>query len=143
AVGSSRCMNYFPPVPPFPPYPNPNDTVARPMSFPIAGYSLALPVDLAPGVANGCPNRTSATQAIQLTGSAVSRLFGGDIRFWDDLDLTAANPSLNGCHVPVTRVVRFESGAATDVMRFYLANVAPSRSGSLCDPGTTWSTLKR
>jgi ABC-type phosphate transport system substrate-binding protein len=133
---------YTPPYQPGPTtFPDATDQQANVMSFPVAGSSAAIVVNLAAGAANGCPNRTSATQAINLAAAAVSGLAGGDIKQWSDSRLTANNPGLVNCNVPVTRAVRFDKSGTTQIFKNYLKNADANRSGATCDPGTSWATL--
>jgi ABC-type phosphate transport system substrate-binding protein len=140
-AGACQTSPYAPPYQPNTPatWPDPADQAATVMSFPVAGSSDAIAIRLDAGA--GCPNRTSATTAINLTTAALSGLAGGDILTWGDSRLTANNASLVGCTVPVRRVVRFDKSGTTQIFKNYLSNADPNRTGATCDPGNSWNSL--
>jgi ABC-type phosphate transport system substrate-binding protein len=117
-------------------YPNANDVAAPLMSFPVAGSAVVVAVNLkGTGICTGTP-----PAAIQLTGSMVSKLFGGDILTWNDpaLRVGGINAGLANCPGAVTRVVRLDDSGTTQIFKNYLSAVDSSRSGATCDPTTVW-----
>jgi len=140
ALGCSDFAGLQPRYAPTPaPYPDPADVAAPIMTFPVAGTSIALGVNLP---ASACGGAKPAS--IQLTTSLASRLLGGDIRTWDDASLRAGglNAALANCHVNVTRVVRFDSLTTTQVLKNYLVNADDARSTSAgCFLGGHWGVF--
>jgi ABC-type phosphate transport system substrate-binding protein len=119
-------------------YPNAADVAAPLMSFPVAGSAVVIGVNLkGTGICTGTPPAT-----VNLTGTMVSKLFGGDILTWDDPALRTGNlnAGLANCHGAVTRVVRLDDSGTTQIFKNYLAHVDTSRTGATCDPGTVWGT---
>src|SRR5262249_31994505 len=134
--GCSAFSSYTPPFQPSPgPYPAGSDAQSPIMSFPIAASSIVVGIFF--GGTSGCP------ATVQLTSKMVSQLFGGDITAWNSSTLRAGglNPGLATCNLFVRRVVRSDSAGTTQILKDYLKNVDGTRSGALCSPGTSWTTL--
>lgn len=127
-------------VPPFAPnsttqsaYPNTgNDIAANLMSFPVAGSSEAVEVNL--------PSSCSATTSLEFTGSQLSAIMGGNVAMWNSSVLTSNNPSLSSCAVAITRVVRQDNSGTTNIFKQYLIDIDNNRTGATCAPGTTWAS---
>jgi ABC-type phosphate transport system substrate-binding protein len=118
-------------------YPNGSDATGNLMSFPVAGSAVAIGVNLK----SVCPTVTS----LNLTGAQISELFGGDILNWNDSRLQAGQSAaivtaLQGCTVPVTRVVRLDDSGTTQIFKNYLGHVDMNRASATCDPGNVWGT---
>jgi ABC-type phosphate transport system substrate-binding protein len=114
-------------------WPDPADLQANVMSFPVAGASNAIAINLAAGT---CPSRPT-NGPINLTHEAASKLLGGDILTWGDPRLVATNATLNGCTVPVTRVVRRDKSGTTQITKTYLSKADGNRqlgSAATCAP---------
>jgi ABC-type phosphate transport system substrate-binding protein len=105
------------------------------MSFPIAGSSTTLDVDLTSAQCGG-----TATGAIDLTPQQISDLMGGSILNWDSPELrnNGENAWLASCNEPVSRVVRYDDAGTTGILKGYFLNVDPNRTGATCDP-SPWS----
>jgi ABC-type phosphate transport system substrate-binding protein len=127
-------ITFNPPFQPTPgPYPNAADATARVMSFPVAGSSIGIGVNLS---AAGCGG--TAPTSINLSAANMSKLISGDITVWSDPALVADNAGLATCTQSVTRVVRLDKSGTTQTFKNYLKNADGSRV--LCD-GTTWGGL--
>ena len=105
------------------------------MSFPVAGASVAIGVNL---TATDCPGLTGPP-SINLTSSQASRIFGGLITSWNDPALTTSSPDLAGCPVAITRVVRLDKSGTTQTLKNYLAKA--DGATWLCDGVSLWSVL--
>jgi hypothetical protein len=122
------------------------------LSVPIAGSATALGVN-ASLLASGCSTDTAAhpwtaTQGLQLTQAAASRIYGGDDATWGSADIVATNPGLSGCTLPILRVVRKEGSPSgtTELFKNALYDVDPSRTlgsgtygAATCQPSLTWT----
>jgi ABC-type phosphate transport system substrate-binding protein len=134
--GLGGCAITF--VPPFSPnspavWPDPTDATAKVMSFPVAGSSVGIGVNLSAANCGG-----TAPGSINLSTANMSKLISGDITAWNDSALVADNPALANCTQAVTRVVRLDKSGTTQTFKNYLKNADGGRT--LCD-GTTWTTL--
>lgn len=124
------------------PYPDAADIAAPVMSFPIAGSSIVVSVNLTAGDCGG-----SAPGALTFTSEIVSKLFGGDITNWNDaalrptVDGIVRNSGLANCNVPVERVVRLDRSGTTQIFKNYLQRADTTRTGATCQPATQWSTF--
>lgn len=136
-------ITFSPPFQPTPgPYPDKEagkeDIQANIMSFPIAGASEALPVNLTAANCGG-----TAPKEISFTANEVSRIFGGDIAKWNDTELVANNASLTNCNVAIKRVVRFDNSGTTNIFKQYLIRADETRSTTVnCTGGSptkTWA----
>lgn len=105
------------------------------MTIPIATGADAVGINLSPSVCGGDPIPSS----INLSRSAVSKLFGGVITFWNDPAIVADNPGLANCAVTVKRVVRQDSSGTTQVWKNYLRAIDPNTVQ--CDGVETWNFL--
>src|SRR5262249_47335386 len=78
---------------------------------------------------------------INLTPKAASRLFGGDIATWNDLELAGitGNTELKNCTAKVIRIVRLDSSGTTNILKQYLIRAEEERTGQACAPGKKWS----
>jgi len=140
AGGGSCAANPF--TQPFEPTPGPYpdttsgqaDTLANIMSFPIAGESVALIVNLPSAACKGTP-----PTSLDLTAAEVSRIYGGDALKWNDTELVANNASLANCEGAITRVVRQDSAAQSEFLKKYLVNADNERTGQKCAEGKKWS----
>jgi ABC-type phosphate transport system substrate-binding protein len=117
------------------PYPHGGDTAESILSFPIAGSSVAIGVNLQAadctvdntgiGIPLGRPT------SLNFTAAQVSLIFSGDVTFWDDAALGAtaggANPKLKNCHKAITRVVRLDKSGTTQIFKNFLSNSDGSR----------------
>lgn len=139
-LGGTACKLAF--DPPFQPqapsneYPNAADITAPVMSFPVAGSSVTVPVNLTGTCTKGTPT------ALKFDAKEVSRLFGGDIATWSDSELVATNSILatDECTGAVTRVVRQDSSGTTNIFKQYLIRAENERSSSVtCAVGKKWS----
>jgi len=122
-------------------FPNSNDATGNMMSFPIAGSAEALLVNL---TAAQCTAGTPSN--LQFTPSQVDGILGGSILMWNSSLLTVNNPSLSTCSTAITRVVRFDNSGTTSILKTYLNDIDPTRTGAAvtCDPGTgttPWITI--
>ena len=61
---------------------------------------------------------------IKLTGKEISRIFSGQVRFWDDKELTENNPNIDFPHTPVQVYVRSDSSGTSGNFTNYLTGVA-------------------
>jgi phosphate transport system substrate-binding protein len=118
------------------PWPNANDVQANVMSFPVAGSSVAVMVNLSAAACGG----TKPT-ALNFSANTVSKLFGGDYQTWNDPALVAENASLANCNIAISRFVRFDKSGTTQVFKNFLNNADGARSGATCDPGNSWTNL--
>jgi len=144
AGGGSCALTFTPPFDPTPgPYPDTTsgqaDTQANVMSFPIAGESLALIVNLPSAACNSKP-----PTSLDLTATEVSRIYGGDALKWNDPELVANNPLLTNCAGAIKRVVRFDSAAQSEFLKKYLINAEATDGGrgtvsGECAAGSPWS----
>lgn len=132
-------LTFTPPFEPKPaPFPSSEDVQAKVMSFPIAGSSVALPINLTAADCGG-----TAPSGLNFNANEVSRIFGGDIAKWNEAELVANNPSLAKCNIAITRVVRFDNSGTTGIFKSYLIRVDNERSTTTsCTGGTptkTWT----
>lgn len=142
--GGSCALTFTPPFEPTPgPYPDKEsgqaDTQANIMSFPIAGESLALIVNLPSAACSGKP-----PTSLDLTAKEVSRIYGGDAIKWNDAELVANNASLANCEGEIYRVVREDSAAQSEFLKKYLIAAEPTDGGrgdvvGECAVGKEWS----
>jgi ABC-type phosphate transport system substrate-binding protein len=129
-------ISFTPPFQPTPgPWPNANDVQANIMSFPVAGSSVALAVNLPASACGG-----TAPTGLSFTAAQVTAILGGNVANWNDPSLTTNNSSLSGCNTPITRVVRFDNSGTTSILKRYLVRIDDSRSGATCAPSTTWTS---
>jgi ABC-type phosphate transport system substrate-binding protein len=141
AQGGCPGATFTPPFAPnAAPFPATADVAAPVMSFPVAGASVLVGVNLKAADCGG-----TNPGPIRLNGVQLSRLMGGDITTWNDAALRAGgvNAGLANCNVPVTRVVRLDNSGTTGIFKNYLARVDDARSTSTaCAAGGTkkWST---
>jgi ABC-type phosphate transport system substrate-binding protein len=124
------------------PFPNAADVAAPVMSFPVAGSSVVIGVNIQAANCTG-----ARPTAIQLTGAMVSNLFQGEITNWNDPQLRvgptgAINAALATCNLAVKRVVRSDKSGTTQIQKNYLKAVDPSSQPTcVATPDFTWSTL--
>jgi len=135
------------PVQPFTPdaasngstFPSSSDQTAPIMSFPIAGSSVAIAINLTAAECGG-----TKPSSIDFTPAQMSAIWGGSVSNWNDTSLEGPgtqNQSLAGCNVPITRVVREDSSGTTNIFKFYLTDVDNARTAATCDPGPTWASF--
>lgn len=110
------------------------DITANMMSFPVAGSSVALPVNLTAANCEG-----TAPTELKFTAKEVSRIFGGDAKLWSDAELAATNAVLAKCKVAITRVVRKDASGTTSIFKSYLIRGDEERSGAVCAVAKKWS----
>jgi ABC-type phosphate transport system substrate-binding protein len=132
-------ISFEPPFQPKPgPWPNTADIQANIMSFPIAGSSVALPVNLTAANCGG-----TAPTSLSFTAIEVSRIFGGDIAKWNDPELVANNSSLTNCNIAIARVVRFDNSGTTAIFKGYLVRADNERTTTVSctggSPTKTWT----
>ncbi len=132
-------LTFTPPFEPKPaPFPSSEDIQAKVMSFPIAGSSVALPINLTAANCGG-----TAPSGLNFNANEVSRIFGGDIAKWNEAELVANNPSLAKCNIAITRVVRFDNSGTTGIFKSYLIRVDNERSTTTSctggSPTKTWT----
>ena len=107
--------------------------VATPLSFPTAGSSVAVMINLTAAVCGG-----TKPSAINLTGAQIALIEGGSVANWNDARLrTNGNAGLAACNEPITRVVRFDNSGTTNIFKQYLNDT--TSNGATCT-GNTWST---
>jgi ABC-type phosphate transport system substrate-binding protein len=145
--GGSCALTFTPPFEPTPgPYPDTisgqADTQANIMSFPIAGESVALLVNLTN--ADCAAGSKVAPTSLDLTAKEVSRIYGGDALKWNDSELVTNNPSLANCEGEINRVVREDSAAQSEFLKKYLVNAEATDGGrgdvtGECAVGKEWS----
>jgi ABC-type phosphate transport system substrate-binding protein len=139
------CTTFTPPFQPEPtPFPNANDIKAPMMSFPVAGSSVALAVNLP---TNSCAENKEPS-SLKFTKREVSRLEGGDVANWEDTELRASNPEdtehgnfgLAHCSGEIKRVVRLDSSGTTNINKFFLIKADNTRTGGTrtCETGKEW-----
>jgi ABC-type phosphate transport system substrate-binding protein len=136
------------------PWPSANDVQAPIMSFPVAGSSEVVAVNLTGAACSTPPS------ALQFTAAMVDGLFDGTIATWNstrlrdannngvvdgtgvDAALPPVNSGLANCTAAVTRRVRSDDSGTTQIFKQYLAKVDPS--GLPCDgvAANTWGTLR-
>jgi ABC-type phosphate transport system substrate-binding protein len=136
ALGVSPDTFAPPYTPAGPTWPNTADATKNMMSFPVAGASVAIGVHIAASATCATPPTT-----LQFSTQTMSRLIGGDYANWNAPELVADNAGLNGCSTPITRVVRMDKSGTTQTFKNYLAKADPNRTGAVCEPTTTWTTL--
>ncbi len=114
--------------------PDNNDTAAQPLSFPVAGSSVAIMINL---TAADCTSNVKPSN-IELTGAQLSLLEGGTITSWSDSRLRSGsiNASLATCNFPVQRVVRVDNSGTTNILKQYLSDA--TSDGATCT-GQPWS----
>ncbi len=156
--GGSCALTFTPPFEPTPgPWPDTTsgqaDTQANIMSFPIAGESVALLVNL-PSSACTAGSKVAPT-TLNLTAKEVSRIYGGDALHWNDSELVngegagtpprpGENPSLANCEGEIQRVVREDSAAQSEILKKYLVAAEATDGGrgdvtGECAVGKEWS----
>ncbi len=115
-------------------FPNSADLTAKIMSFPVAGSSVTLDVNLTAAECGG------STGALDFTPQQLSDLMGGNILNWDNPELrnNGENGWLASCNEPVSRVVRYDDSGTTGILKGYFLNVDSDRTGATCDP-SPWS----
>jgi ABC-type phosphate transport system substrate-binding protein len=122
------------------PFPNAGDATVNIMSFPVAGASDVVAVNLTGAACPGGP----APATLQFTSAMVDGIFDGRILTWSDPALRAGgvNANLANCTTPILRKVRADDSGTTQIMKNYLAKVDPSSPG--CDglASTSWGTLR-
>lgn len=127
-------------TPPFPPntapFPNPADQSAPIMSFPIAGSSVAIAVNLQAADCGGTKPATPAFTPAQMT-----YIEGGSAITWNDPKLVAGNPTLANCTGAITRVVRQDNSGTTGIYKSYLIRIDDARTGATCAGGATWTSF--
>ena len=142
--GCSALAGITPPYQPKPgPWPDPTDVTAPIMSFPVAGSSVAIVVNLQAADCGGIKPPRLAFTALQ-----VSLLFGGEIQTWNDPRLrTSAAPNNNAqlanCPGAVTRIKRFDKSGTTQIFKNYLKNQPDNaRTGAGCtNAAGDWTVL--
>jgi len=98
------------------------------MSFPVAGSSVAIGVNLSVAQDGaGCD-----ASNLQWQVSDLSKIYGGLVTNWNQL------PGLAGCDKPITRIVRLDSSGTTQTFKNGLARA--DGATALCD-GNTWSAF--
>jgi ABC-type phosphate transport system substrate-binding protein len=122
-------------------FPAAADQAAPLMSFPIAGSSVAIAIDLTAADCGG-----TKPSAIAFTGAQMDLIWGGSALTWNDSRLFTPggqNASLANCSTPITRVVRQDNSGTTGIFKNYLINVDDARTGATCDPGAanTWTSF--
>src|SRR5262249_49328164 len=107
------------------PYPDSSDVAGNVMTFPVAGTSVAVGVNLHASACGGPP-----PGSLQFTTSMIPRLLSGDIKNWNNPDLRAGgvNPELAGCNRAVVRVVRLDSSPTTAALKNYLVRADNNRT---------------
>jgi ABC-type phosphate transport system substrate-binding protein len=105
------------------------------MSFPLAGSSIAIAVNLTNKNCEGSEPPTS----LSFTGRELSRIFGGEAARWNDTELVETNPGLAKCTAAITRVARRDSSGMTTILKQYLIKVDNERTGATCAAGERWS----
>lgn len=63
---------------------------------------------------------------LKLDGPTLSRIFLGDIKFWDDARIKALNPKLDLPHKEITVVHRSDGSGTTAIFTHYLAEISPA-----------------
>jgi len=109
------------------------DTTANVMSVPVAGSSVTVDVNLTAANCGG-----TAPTELNFTAREVSRLFGGEVKKWNDSELEGTDPVLKNCNTNVTRVVRFDESGTSTIFKSYLIRADNERSGAACAPGKKW-----
>lgn len=69
-------------------------------------------------------NIEGVSKAINLTGPALAGIFDGDIKTWNDADITASNPGVTFPDKPITICVRADSSGTSYNFTAYLAKVS-------------------
>jgi phosphate transport system substrate-binding protein len=85
---------------------------------------------------------------LKLTPDAISGIFKGTIKFWDDAAISGPNAGTTLPHQAITAVVRQDSSGTTQVFAKYLNTVSPSwkadkNLGGHTDPATGKPALKQ
>jgi len=111
------------------------------MSFPVAGSSVAVPVNLTGG---GICVKAVPT-SLKFTIRELSRLMGGEVATWADKELDETNPILetDECTGAVTRVVRQDSSGTTTIFKNSLIGLDNKREEAKCAPGKEWSAYQK
>jgi ABC-type phosphate transport system substrate-binding protein len=117
-------------------FPAAADQEAPIMSFPIAGSSVDIAVNLTAADCGG-----TKPSNLKFTPAQMTYLWGGNAVDWNDATLVTGNPSLANCTTPVTRVVRQDNSGTTSIFKSYLINIDDARSAATCDPGATWTSF--
>ena len=123
------------PAQPFPPdatsngttFPAADDQTANVMSFPIAGSSVALEINLTSTECGG------HTPTFALTPAQVTAILGGSVANWSSIN--------SNCNEPITRVVREDNSGTTGILKNYLIRIDNARTAATCDPGATWTSF--
>ncbi len=63
---------------------------------------------------------------LRLDGPTLSKIFLGEIKFWDDARIKAINPKLNLPHNEITVVHRSDGSGTTAIFTHYCAEVSPA-----------------
>jgi ABC-type phosphate transport system substrate-binding protein len=131
---------FLPPFAPLTPaeWPGKEDTTAPVMSFPIAGSSVTLPIDLTAANCGG-----TAPVSVNFNAKEISRILGGDAATWSDPELVANNASLAKCTEKIVRVVRPDSSGTTEILKAYLVRAENERTGQLCAEGKKWNAYTK
>lgn len=139
APKSCGTLAFTPPFPPdSAPYPAAADITAPAMTLPIVGAADTIDVHLTAANCGG-----TAPTALNFTPEELSRIFGGAAATWNEAELVATNPSLSGCNEPITRVLRGDSSGMSEILKLYLVNVDPNRTGQKCAEGKKWSAYQK
>jgi phosphate transport system substrate-binding protein len=85
---------------------------------------------------------------LKLTPDAISSVFRGKIKFWDDSAIKGPNAGIALPHQPITPVVRQDSSGTTSVFASYLNKVSPPwkadpNLGGKKDPTTGKKSIKQ
>jgi ABC-type phosphate transport system substrate-binding protein len=131
---------FLPPFAPLTPaeWPGKEDTTAPLMSFPVAGSSVALTVNLTAAVCGG-----TAPTSLSFNAKEASRILGGDAATWNDSELVATNASLAPCTGSIVRVVRPDSSGTTEILKAFLVRADNERTGQLCAAGKKWNAYTK
>jgi len=124
-IGGCSTFPTLPYTPQSSTFPEAADTTSPLMSFPIAGSSVALEINLTAAECGG------TLPSIKLTASQVDNIFGGNVANWSSI--------ISSCNEPITRVVREDNSGTTNIFKLYLGRVDNSRTGATCDPSLTWT----
>ena len=119
-------------------FPAAADATAPVMSFPVAGSSVQIGINLQNANCGG-----TRPAAIQLTGAMMTDLLQGDIANWNDPALRAGglNAGLANCNIAVRRVVRLDRSGTTQIQKNYLKNVDPTAAPTCNAAAANWTTL--
>ncbi len=86
-------------------------------------------------------NLSSVSGHLNLTGQIISNIFLGNIKYWDDAQITALNSGVSLPHQTITVVHRSDGSGTTSIVTHYLAAVSPDWQSKV-GAGTTvnWPT---